>query len=152
MRSCMKKVRETFDSSNPSHGADPTDSFPIVFDSFGSADLVGSGIAEADSLVDARNATESLVPGPPGDDDEPLFSAEDDESVPAFAASAEAQQTTGQSSISSILRPFSHFFGSGRDQTANADVAGPSMRPAEAVDSPLDDPLIIHPQTSSTPK
>ena len=144
----MKKVRETFESSDPSHGAEPTDSFPTVFDSFGSADLVGSGVAEADSLVEA----ESLVPGPPGDDDEPLLSAEDDESVPASAASAEAQQPTGQSSISSILRPFSHFFGSGRDQTANADVAGPNMRPAEAVDSPLEEPLIIIPQTSSTPK
>ena len=182
LKSSLKKVKKTVVSSSDrplqgfslllsdtalsSTSRDARDSAPVdpssdVFASFDTADLVRSGVAGADSFVadyDAPGRSGAATRGrrPPSTRSAPPVAAahpdqpseERQETEPASAGSVVAPQTSGQSS--SILRPFSYFFGSGRGQAASTEVANASE--AEAVDSPLDDPLDIRPQTSSTPK
>ena len=152
------------------------ESYPDVFASFGEADLTRASVrmeifddavgdspeadlANAEFPHTVRDPLPSDVPSVVDTPDAPAahhssWNPEMTDNRPPMAASSTSMDDNQANSRSaSILRPFNYFFGSrGDGAVPSTSSAATPAAPTEAVDSPLDDPLEIAPQTSSTPK
>ena len=139
----MSKVQATVEAMSQRTTFQETDrdeSLPEVLASFGPADLVRGGVAGIQAFDDENPVGDQQANQ---ENDGVAISTNAQVTPGASNASAEVQQASG--SFSSILTPFSHFFGSRSAPPA----ASPSAAQDEA-ESSLD-PLSLQPQTSSTP-
>ena len=160
------------DESHPEAG----DSHPDVFAPFGEDDLVRADIRmesfDKNPIEDlGKSSSDAEVPHPSLDHPAttelgavdaphaavgplPSWNPEMTDDRPAMApssTSADDNQATSRSS--SILRPFNYFFGTrGDGAIPSTSGAATTAAPTEVVDSPLEDPFELEPQTSSTPK
>ena len=144
IKSGLRKTRATIESalSRTSEDVEPDESLPNVFSPFSPVDLIRSNVAPLDAFDEtddeADEADETV--------DIKILPISSNLDAVATSGTPNAPQVSAQSS--SFLTPFSHFFGIGRGQES----AGAHPSTSGAVDSPLDDPLVLQPQTSSTPK